>query len=92
MPPAAPNECIFARTTLSFTADLKSTISPCQLGGKPDCTQCGCMASAGLKAVGDHRLMGLFPVRAIYQASDAIWQKNGQTTRPVIFTPDYRRA
>lgn len=77
-PPAAPSECIFARTTLSFTADLKTTISPCQFGGKPDCTQCGCMASAGLKAVGDHRLMGLFPVRAIYEASDAIGKRTAR--------------
>lgn len=71
-PPQLPSECIFARTTLNFTADLKNTITPCQFGGKPDCTQCGCMASAGLKAVGDHRVLGLFPVRAIYEASDAI--------------------
>lgn len=71
-PPQSPSECIFARTTLSFTADLKSTITPCQFGGKPDCTQCGCMASAGLNAIGNHRILGLFPVRAIYEASDAI--------------------
>lgn len=77
-PPKSPRECIFARTTLSFTADLKSTITPCQFGGKPDCTQCGCMASAGLKAVGDHRVMGLFPVRTIYEASDAIGKRTAR--------------
>ena len=54
-PPQSPAECIFARTTLSFTADLKTRITPCQFGGEPDCGQCGCFASAGLKAVGDHR-------------------------------------
>ena len=79
-PPQLPSECIFARTTLSFTADLKSTITPCQFGGKPDCKQCGCLASAGLKAVGDHLVFGLFPVRAIYEASDAI----GKTTAKVL--------
>ena len=77
-PPQLPSECIFARTTLNFTADLKSTITPCQFGGKPDCTQCGCMASAGLKAVGDHRVLGLFPVRAIYEASDAIGKRTAK--------------
>jgi len=71
-PPQSPDDCIFARTTLSFTADLKSKITPCQFGGKPDCAQCGCMASAGLKAIGDHRLFGVLPLRAIYNASDAI--------------------
>ena len=79
-PPRLPSECIFARTTLSFTADLKSTITPCQFGGKPDCTQCGCIASAGLKAVGDHRVFGLFPVRTLYEVSDAI----GKTTAKML--------
>jgi sulfatase maturation enzyme AslB (radical SAM superfamily) len=77
-PPQLPSECIFARTTLSFSADLKTTITPCQFGGKPDCTQCGCMASAGLKAVGDHRVLGLLPVRAIYEASDAIGKRTAR--------------
>ncbi|HEY8225649.1 MAG TPA: radical SAM protein, partial [Pyrinomonadaceae bacterium] len=44
-PPKSPAECIFARTTVNFTADLSSRISPCQFGGQPDCSQCGCLAS-----------------------------------------------
>jgi MoaA/NifB/PqqE/SkfB family radical SAM enzyme len=84
-PPQSPAECIFARTTLSFTADLKNRITPCQLGGEPDCKQCGCFASAGLKAVGDHRLLGLFPVRALYNASDAIGKRTAKIMgRPVL--------
>jgi organic radical activating enzyme len=75
-PPQSPAECIFARTTLSFTADLKNRITPCQFGGNPDCTQCGCMASAGMKAVGEHRLFGVVPLRAIYNASDSIGKVN----------------
>ena len=70
-PPRSPSECIFARTTLSLTADLKSRVTPCQFGGKPDCSQCGCMASAGLKAVGEYRLLGFVPLRSLYHASDA---------------------
>lgn len=71
-PPQSPAECIFARTTLSITADLRGRILPCQFGGNPDCRQCGCMASAGLKAIGEHRLLGLVPVKSIYYASDHI--------------------
>lgn len=71
-PPRSPAECIFARTTINFTADLQSKITPCQFGGTPDCSQCGCLASAGLKAVTDYRLMGFIPVSALYNASDAI--------------------
>lgn len=68
-PPGSPAECIFSRTTVNYTADLKSRISPCQFGGNPDCSQCGCYASAGLKAVGDHRLLGMLRVGSVFDAS-----------------------
>jgi sulfatase maturation enzyme AslB (radical SAM superfamily) len=71
-PPQNPSECIFARTTLSITADLQGRILPCQFGGNPDCSQCGCIASAGLKAVGDYRLLGALPIKSIFFASDRI--------------------
>ena len=71
-PPKSPAECIFARTTVNFTADLTSKISPCQFGGQPDCSQCGCFASAGLNAVANYRMLNVVPVRALYEASDAI--------------------
>jgi MoaA/NifB/PqqE/SkfB family radical SAM enzyme len=71
-PPQSPAECIFARTTLCVTADLKNRITPCQFGGNPDCAQCGCLASAGFKAVGDYRPLGLFPLRTLYHVSDLI--------------------
>lgn len=71
-PPKSPDQCIFARTTLNITADLQGRITPCQFGGNPDCSQCGCMASAGLNAVGDHRLLGFLPVRSVFGASDRI--------------------
>jgi sulfatase maturation enzyme AslB (radical SAM superfamily) len=77
-PPASPDECIFARTTLNLTADLKSKISPCQFGGDPDCSQCGCMASAGLKAVGDYRLLGLVPLRSIFSVSDQVGKRTSK--------------
>ncbi len=55
-PPASPKDCIFARTTLTVSADLKTRITPCQFGGTPDCSQCGCIASMGLAAVGHYRV------------------------------------
>lgn len=81
-PPASPDECIFARTTLSLSADLKSRITPCQFGGDPDCSQCGCMASAGLSTLGSYRLLGIMPVRAVYKASDQIGRLARGTMRP----------
>jgi sulfatase maturation enzyme AslB (radical SAM superfamily) len=74
-PPQSPEECIFARTTFSVTADLKGRISPCQFGGNPDCSQCGCIASAGLKSIGDYQLFGMLPVKSIFFASDNVGRK-----------------
>lgn len=74
-PPKSPAECIFARTTVNFTADLTNRISPCQFGGQPDCSQCGCLASAGLNAVGGYRVLKVLPVRTLYNASDAVGKR-----------------
>jgi MoaA/NifB/PqqE/SkfB family radical SAM enzyme len=68
-PPQSPDECIFAQTTSCVSADFEHRITPCQFGGNPDCSQCGCMASAGLAAVGSHRLPGGVRVGAIFDAS-----------------------
>lgn len=71
-PPGSPDECIFARTTECVSADLKSAITPCQFGGNPDCSDCGCMASAALTAVGRHKVFGILPVDALVDSSLAI--------------------
>jgi MoaA/NifB/PqqE/SkfB family radical SAM enzyme len=71
-PPKTPDECIFAQTTECFSADLDRRITPCQFGGNPDCNNCGCMASAGLEAIGRHRLGGGIPVGRIFYASTRI--------------------
>jgi MoaA/NifB/PqqE/SkfB family radical SAM enzyme len=68
-PPDSPAECIFAQTTTCVSADFEHRISPCQFGGTPDCSNCGCVASAGLAAVGRHRLAGGIRVGAIFERS-----------------------
>jgi MoaA/NifB/PqqE/SkfB family radical SAM enzyme len=68
-PPSDPEHCIFARTTTTITANLKHRVTPCQFGGDPDCSQCGCMATAGLEAVGQYRLPGGIRAGTIYEAS-----------------------
>lgn len=74
-PPSSPDDCIFARTTTCLSADLTRQITPCQFGGTPDCSQCGCMASAGLGAVGRHRLPGGVQVGTLFQLSERVGQK-----------------
>ena len=68
-PPQSPDECVFARTTTTVSADLTTRITPCQFGGTPDCANCGCMASAGLAAVARHQLFGFIPVGSIFTGS-----------------------
>jgi len=68
-PPPSPAECIFSRTTLNISADLKTTLSPCQFGGDPDCSRCGCLASMALAAVGHHQLPGGISLGRVFHAS-----------------------
>jgi MoaA/NifB/PqqE/SkfB family radical SAM enzyme len=68
-PPHTPEECVFARTTTCVSADFSTPIMPCQFGGKPDCANCGCIASMGLAAVARHRLRGGLRVGAIFETS-----------------------
>jgi MoaA/NifB/PqqE/SkfB family radical SAM enzyme len=74
-PPDSPEDCVFARTTLSISADLKTKITPCQFGGIPDCSNCGCIASAGLAAVARHQLWGFVPVGKIFWGSLKVGEK-----------------
>jgi sulfatase maturation enzyme AslB (radical SAM superfamily) len=82
-PPQSPEECIFALTTQTLSADLRTKIVPCQFGGAPDCGSCGCIASMGLAAVGAHKLGGLIPVGAIFRASAKIGRLRAARMRPV---------
>jgi MoaA/NifB/PqqE/SkfB family radical SAM enzyme len=69
-PPSNPEECIFARTTQTISADLTTRITPCQFGGVPDCLQCGCVASMGLAAVGHYKVVGNLTAGSLFMASD----------------------
>lgn len=71
-PPSKPEDCVFAQTTEVLSADFKTRVTPCQFGGTPDCSSCGCIASMALAAVADHRLAGFVPVGAIFRGSIAI--------------------
>lgn len=74
-PPASPDECVFARTTMTVSADLTTKITPCQFGGTPDCSDCGCIASAGLAAVARHQLFGFIPIGALFSGSMRVGQR-----------------
>jgi len=68
-PPANPRDCVFARTTRCITADLRTRVAPCQFGGNPDCSQCGCVASTGFNSIARVKLPGGIPISSVYNAS-----------------------
>ncbi len=91
-PPRSPSDCVFALTTQTLSADLMTRITPCQFGGNPDCSSCGCVASMGLAAVASHKLGGIIPVGSIFKASLRIGRSRaksrarhrGQAALPVL--------
>jgi MoaA/NifB/PqqE/SkfB family radical SAM enzyme len=84
-PPQNPDDCVFALTTRTLSADLQTKITPCQFGGNPDCASCGCIASMGLASIAAHKLAGVVPVGAIFKASIAIGQWRARS-RPIAVT------
>jgi hypothetical protein len=68
-PPAAPKECIFAQVTACLSADLVTQVTPCQIGGSPQCRECGCIASAVLASIGNFKLAGLVKLSDIFAVS-----------------------
>jgi len=81
-PPPSPKDCVFALTTQTVSADLKTKVVPCQFGGNPDCASCGCIASMGLAAVAAHKLGGVIPVGAIFKASIMIGRARARNNAP----------
>ncbi len=71
-PPDSPSECTFSQVTTCVTADLVTAVTPCQIGGRPVCSECGCLAAAGMVAVRNHKLGGLVPVGDIFLLSQKI--------------------
>lgn len=86
-PPASPGECIFAQTTRTISADLSTRVEPCQFGGDPDCSRCGCYASMGLAAVGHQRLAGPITAGDIFWASHALgrqWRRGEEGLQKLL--------
>ena len=71
-PPESPEQCVFAQLTTCLSADLASRITPCQFGGQPVCSECGCIASVGMAAVANVRLAGLVPLSSLLAGSKRI--------------------
>lgn len=87
-PPDSPAHCAFALTTETVSADLTTPVTPCQLGGDPDCSQCGCIASIGLAVVRNYKIGGILPVQAILDTSTRVGR--WISPRPAAPEPAFR--
>ncbi len=71
-PPASPRQCTFSRLSKNYSVDLKTHVEPCVFGGDPDCSQCGCSASAASHWVSEMRVAGPLKPKHLLHGSMAI--------------------
>ncbi|HUO33787.1 MAG TPA: radical SAM protein [Candidatus Acidoferrum sp.] len=68
-PPENPGDCLFAKMSVNYSADLKSRVEPCVFGGQPDCSQCGCAISTGLHWIRGIQMAGPAKIDHVIQTS-----------------------
>jgi MoaA/NifB/PqqE/SkfB family radical SAM enzyme len=68
-PPVSPADCIFAKMSVNYSADLKTRVEPCVFGGTPDCSQCGCSASSAMHSIRNVKIAGPLRVGHLVGAS-----------------------
>jgi MoaA/NifB/PqqE/SkfB family radical SAM enzyme len=71
-PPASPAACTFSRLSKNYSADLHTRVEPCVFGGDPDCSQCGCSASAAAHWVSEIRVLGPLKAKHLLHGSMSI--------------------
>ena len=71
-PPNSPSDCLFAKMSANYSADLETRVEPCVFGGSPDCSQCGCIASSGLHWIRNAKVAGPIKVGHFVRSSVAI--------------------
>ncbi len=80
-PPKSPAECLFAQITQCVAADLDTPVRPCQIGGQPECSECGCIAAAGFAGLANYRIGGLLKVGHLFALSQKIGQLGARSSR-----------
>ena len=71
-PPKSPEDCLFSKMSVNYSADLKTHVEPCIFGGTPDCSQCGCSISSALHWIRDVRVAGPLRVGHLVSGSLAV--------------------
>jgi len=83
-PPENPADCVFAKMSVNYSADLKSRVEPCVFGGSPDCSQCGCAISTGLHWIRGIEMAGPLKVDHLIQGSLRVGQFANRIRRSSI--------
>lgn len=97
-PPQNPSECIFATITQCLSPDLETVVSPCQFGGNPKCSECGCLGSIAMHAVGERRLPIGVKMGSLFKVSNRVGQwlrdvrERQRPHSPAVNTPPQLRT
>jgi MoaA/NifB/PqqE/SkfB family radical SAM enzyme len=83
-PPSHPGDCLFAKMSANYSADLQTRVEPCVFGGAPDCSQCGCMASSALHWIRSASVAGPIRVGHFVGASVAVGSFVNRLRRPAV--------
>jgi MoaA/NifB/PqqE/SkfB family radical SAM enzyme len=67
--PENPRDCLFAKMSTNYSADLRTRVEPCVFGGNPDCSQCGCSISGALHWIRGVKIAGPLRVGHLVSAS-----------------------
>jgi MoaA/NifB/PqqE/SkfB family radical SAM enzyme len=88
-PPASPTDCTFSRLSKNYSADLRTHIEPCVFGGDPDCSQCGCSASAAAHWISEKRLLG--PIKGRHLLRGSMLVGNAMARLQQVAVPAWRQ-
>lgn len=85
-PPKSPDDCLFAKMSMNYSADLQTHVEPCVFGGNPDCSQCGCSISSALHWIRDLKVTGPVKVGHLVRTSlgigSAVSKLRGESSTP----------
>ncbi len=70
-PPKKPDDCMFSKMSVNYSADLKSRVEPCIFGGTPDCSQCGCAVTTGFHWL--RQINAVWPIKAGHLVRSSVW-------------------
>ncbi len=93
-PPTSPNDCLFSKMSVNYSADFETHVEPCVFGGNPDCSQCGCSISSALHWIRDVKIAG--PVKvghlvgSTLKVGSVVNQLRGDLHTPIRWQPGAR--